>query len=164
MKAALDVFYDDGHASAGCVVFDSWSDGEAMATHRVLVPGVRPYRAGRFFERELSPLRTVLEESGGQFSHIIIDGYVHLKDGRMGLGAHLHEALPYPAVVIGVAKNPLSIADRFETIYRGRSTKALFVSSIGCSVDEAAAIIVGMHGSYRIPTLLRQADQIARGS
>jgi len=163
MKAALDAFYDGGHACAACVAFESWSDGQAVATYRVVVPGVRPYRPGRFFERELCPLLAVLEESGGQFSHIIIDGYVHLKDGRMGLGAHLHEALPHPVAVIGVAKNPLAITDRFEAILRGRSAKPLFVSAVGWGLAEAATAIAGMHGPYRIPTLLRLADRIARG-
>ena len=163
MKAALDAFYDGGHASAGCVVFESWSDSEAVTTHRVLVPGVRPYRPGRFFERELSPLLAVLEESGGQFSHIIVDGYVHLKDGRMGLGAQLHQALSYPAVVIGVAKNPLAVADRFAAITRGRSAKPLFVSVVGWGLSDAAKAVAGMHGPHRIPTLLRFADRLARG-
>ena len=163
MKAALDAFYDDNHAHAACVILNSWSDDEAVAMCRVSVPGVQLYQPGRFFARELSPLVSVLEETGEKFSHVIIDGYVHLKDNRMGLGAHLHKALPYPAVVIGVAKNPLAVADRFETIHRGRSSKPLFVSSIGCSVDEAAAIVARMHGPFRIPTLLRLADRLARG-
>jgi deoxyribonuclease V len=162
MMAVLDVHYHRDLATAACVVSESWSDGGALRTYRVSVPGVRPYRPGRFFERELSPLLAVLEKTGEKFSHIVIDGYVHLKDNRMGLGAHLHKALPYPAVVIGVAKNPLAAADRFEAIHRGRSAKPLFVSSIGCSVDEAAAIVTRMHGPFRIPTLLRLADRLAR--
>jgi len=162
MKAALDVFYDD-HAHAACVTFDSWSDGQALQNYRISVPGFRPYRPGHFFERELTPLLAVLEHTGKSFSHIIIDGYVHLKENRMGLGAHLHEALPYPAVVIGVAKNPLAVADRFTPITRGRSAKPLFVSAVGWQSVDAAAAIAGMHGPFRIPTLLRLADRIARG-
>jgi deoxyribonuclease V len=162
MNAALDVHYLHDRASAACVTFESWTDSEASEVFRVSVPGVRPYRPGHFFQRELSPLLAVLEEAGEEFSHIIIDGYVHLKENKMGLGAHLHEALRYPVVIIGVAKNPLSIADRFEAIHRGRSAKPLFISSIGCSVDEAAAIVVDMHGPFRIPTFLRLADRLAR--
>jgi deoxyribonuclease V len=162
MKAAVDVHYHDDRAVAVCVTFTSWTDAEASKSSRIVVPGVRPYRPGHFFERELSPLLAVLEEAGEKFSHIIVDGYVHLKDNRMGLGAHLHEALPYPAVVIGVAKSPLAVADRIEAIHRGRSTKPLFVSSIGWRSEDAAAAIAGMHGPYRIPTLLRLADRLAR--
>lgn len=162
MKAVLDVHYARGEAHAACVVFEAWSDAAAAETFRTEVSDVQPYRPGRFFERELDPLMAVLELSGERFSHIVIDGFVHLKDGKRALGGHLHEALPFPAVVIGVAKNPLAVADRFAPIFRGRSAKALYVSAIGCSLDEACRAIVGMHGPYRIPTLLRLADRIAR--
>jgi deoxyribonuclease V len=162
MKAALDVFYSEGQAYAACVVFESWSDGLAVETFRVAVPGVRPYRPGLFFERELAPLLAVHAATGESFTHIVIDGYVHLKEGAKGLGAHLQSALSYPAVVIGVAKSPLAIADRFVPVHRGRSSKPLFISATGCSVDEAASAIAAMHGPYRIPTLLRLADRIAR--
>jgi deoxyribonuclease V len=162
MKAALDVSYGVVAAHVACVAFEGWSDAEAVATWRVSVQGVRPYRAGRFFERELSPLLAVIAESGTEFSHLLIDGYVHLKDQAGGLGAHLHAALPYPAVVIGVAKNPLAVADRCVPMHRGRSTKPLFVSAIGCSLDEAVDAIETMHGPYRIPNLLRLADRVAR--
>jgi deoxyribonuclease V len=162
MKAALDVYYTGNKAWASCVVFESWTDGVPLKTIRVSLPGVRPYRPGRFFERELPPLLAVLEEAGGQFSRILIDGYVHLNNDRPGLGAHLHRALPKPATVIGVAKNPLAVADRFKPILRGRSTKPLFVSASDDDLDEAAAAVAGMHGPYRIPTLIRLADRIAR--
>ena len=162
MKAAVDVFYAADIAHAACVVFRSWSDDEAVATCLVSVPGVQAYRPGHFFERELSPLLAVLEETGERFSHIIIDGFVHLKDNRMGLGAHLHRALPYSAAVIGVVKNPLAVADRFEAIHRGRSSKPLYVSAIGCELGDATTAVAGMHGPYRIPTLLRLADRLAR--
>jgi deoxyribonuclease V len=55
------------------------------------------------------------------------------------------------------------MADRFVTIRRGRSTKPLFVSAVGWELENAAAAIAGMHGPYRIPTLLRLADRLARG-
>ena len=64
MKAALDVFYSGRRAHAACVTFESWVDGEALQTYRVSVPAIRPYRPGRFFERELPPLLAVLEEPG----------------------------------------------------------------------------------------------------
>ncbi len=163
MKAVLDVHYGDLHATAACVVFEAWSDARPISTHRSDVPDVRPYRSGRFFERELPCLLAVLEQTGRRFSHIIIDGYVHLKGGAMGLGAHLHDALTYPTAVIGVAKNPLAAAEQFAPIERGRSVKPLFVSTIDCALDEAAAAIISMHGPFRIPTLLRLADRIARG-
>jgi deoxyribonuclease V len=162
MKAVLDVHYAEHNANAACVTFESWVDREALGVFRVAVPCPRPYHPGRFFERELDPLLAVLEVTGAKFSHIVIDGYVHLQANTLGLGGHLHDALAYPAIVIGVAKNPLAVADRFTPVLRGRSTRPLFVSSIGCSLDEASEAVVGMHGPFRIPTLLGLVDRIAR--
>ena len=66
-------------------------------------------------------------------------------------------------MVIGVAKNPLAIADRFVPVLRGRSRKPLLVSSINIPVQRAAALIAGMHGDHRLPLLIKTADQAARG-
>jgi len=164
MKAALDVHYESRRAIGACVVFDDWSDSEPAALVRVVVPGASPYRPGRFYERELPCLLSVLGRSGCEFETIVIDGYVHLRaEVGKGLGAHLFASLPYSPVVIGVAKSPLKIADRFVAITRGRSARPLFVSAIGCPVEQAAQSIASMHGPHRIPTLLKLADRHARG-
>jgi deoxyribonuclease V len=163
VKAAVDVSYRDDSAVAACVAFDAWSDGEPAWLVRETLPAAARYRAGRFFERELPCLMAVLGKAAMPFEVILIDGYVHLRaDQGAGLGARLAEALPYPAVVIGVAKSPLAIADRFVPITRGRSRKPLLVSAIGCPVERAAALVVGMHGPFRIPTMLRLADRLGR--
>ena len=162
MKAALDVHYESARAAAACVLFHQWQDSAPAQVVHAVVPSVRPYRAGRFYQRELPCLLAVLEQAGQEIDTIIIDGYVHLRaDVGKGLGAYLHEALPYPAVVIGVAKNPLKIADRFIHVLRGRSHKPLYVSAIGCPLDQAAQAIRAMHGPHRLPTMLRLADQHA---
>jgi deoxyribonuclease V len=81
-----------------------------------------------------------------------------------GLGARLARALSYSTIIIGVAKSPLHVADRFTAIVRGRSAKPLFVSALGCPLDVAGQWIRGMHGPHRIPTMSRLADQCARGA
>ncbi len=163
LKAVLDVHYGASGATAACVVFEAWPDAEPIGVHRVVVAKAAGYRAGRFFERELPGLLAVLEAAGREFESIVIDGYVHLRAGAgKGLGQHLREALPYEAEIIGVAKNPLKIADRFVPVLRGRSAKPLFVSAAGCSLADARKAVLSMHGPYRIPTLLRLADQYAR--
>ncbi len=163
MKAALDVHYESDRSIAACVVFDKWPDSEPTELIRVVMPSALQYHAGRFYERELPCLLSVLQRAGRKFETIIIDGYVHLEpDVGKGIGAHLFESLSYSPAVIGVAKNPLKVADRFVPIYRGKSKKPLFVSAIGCSVDQAAQSILSMHGPYRIPTLLKLADRHAR--
>jgi len=165
MKAALDVHYGREGATAACVTFETWGDAAPVEVHRTTVADVAGYRPGRFYERELPCLLAVLRAAGREFEAIVIDGYVHLKPGAgKGLGQHLREALPYPAAVIGVAKNPLKVADRFVPVARGRSAKPLYVSAAGCPPDAARKAVLAMHGPYRIPTLLRLADQFARGA
>ena len=163
MKAALDVHYEKERAVAACVVFNTWLDSKPAETYRAVVPFPSPYRPGRFYERELPCLLAVLDQTRHRFSTIVIDGFVHLKEpvGK-GLGAHLCKSLPYLAAVIGVAKSPLKVADCFAPIFRGRSKKPLYISSIGCTVERAAKSILSMHGPYRIPTLLTMANQLSR--
>jgi deoxyribonuclease V len=79
------------------------------------------------------------------------------------LGAHLEKILPYSPKVIGVAKNPLRVSDRFVTIFRGKSKKPLFISSVNIPVEEAAELVSGMDGAFRIHTLIRLADKACRG-
>ncbi|MDP8236612.1 MAG: endonuclease V [Candidatus Erginobacter occultus] len=163
LKAALDVHYGCSGATAACVVFESWENSSPAEVHRAVIPEAAGYRAGRFFERELPGLQAVLEAAGREFESIVIDGYVHLRGGAgKGLGQHLWEALGCESEVVGVAKNPLKIAERFVPILRGRSIKPLFVSAAGCPLASARKAVLSMHGAYRIPTLLRLADRYAR--
>ena len=163
MKAVLDVGYGEVRATAVCLVYRAWPDSEPAGVVRETVPVPARYRAGRFFERELPCLMAVLDRAGQRFDTIVIDGYVHLRADRgPGLGARLAAEIGYRAVIIGVAKSPLAIADRAVAITRGRSCKPLFISAIGCPPEVAARRVASMHGPYRIPTLLRLADRLAR--
>ena len=94
---------------------------------------------------------------------MIIDGYVLLGAQRPGLGAHLHEALGRQVAIIGVAKTKFVRAGPVELVLRGRSRSPLFVTAVGMDVAAAASHIRTMHGPYRIPTLLKRADQLSRG-
>lgn len=165
MKAILDVHYEPHRAISACVVFQNWRDHAPARLLRTETPAASGYRAGRFYERELPSLLAVLEIVREPLEAILIDGFVHLKGkpGK-GLGAHLFDALASKATIIGVAKNPLITAHRFLAVRRGRSEKPLYVSAIGCSLSEAAHIVVSMHGPHRIPTLIKIADRHARGT
>jgi len=164
MNAILDVAYRDRSAVTACVAFECWTDDRPHAVNTFSMQGIADYVPGRFFERELPCLMDALDRVGGKFDVVVIDGFVHLKSPRIkGLGHHLAESMRYPAAVIGVAKNPLTIADRFLPVRRGKSRKPLFVSSINMPVRQAADLIAGMSGKYRIPTLIRIADQAAGG-
>lgn len=163
MKAVLDVGYRGETAVTACVHFREWGDARPSAVTLSRRKAVAPYVPGRFFERELPCLLQALAEAETRFEVLVIDGFVHLQPPlARGLGAHLAEAAPYPLAVIGVAKTPLRIADRFVPVFRGASRRPLFVSSIRIPLDEAAALVARMHGPHRLPTLIRLADRLGR--
>lgn len=96
---------------------------------------------------------------------LLIDGYCDLSaDGEPGLGARLFEQLPYSPIIVGVAKNRFKDTRHAEEVYRGDSSRPLFVTSIGIAKEEAAEKVAAMHGKYRMPTMLKAVDSLARGS
>lgn len=170
MLLALDVAYDDRArtALAAGIVFSAWSD-EAPCGERVRAcDRVAPYESGAFYLRELPCVLPLLEDLTAEFSvdTLIIDGYVDL-GSRPGLGRHLIEGLrvrsktPLPTVV-GVAKSRFAGALAIEVV-RGDSRQPLFVTTHGIDPNLAADHVRAMHGAYRVPTLLRRVDQLARG-
>lgn len=66
--------------------------------------------------------------------------------------------------VIGVAKNSFKQTAHATKLYRGGSTRPLFVTAVGIPTAEAADKIAAMHGPHRIPLILRRTDQLSRGS
>ena len=127
------------------------------------VAGVAPYQPGEFFRRELPCLQEALVSAPQKASTIVIDGYVWLDHaGRPGLGAKLFEALGEITPVIGVAKTRFHDAPGID-VYRNGSARPLIVTAAGCNERDAAEQVRTMHGSFRIPTLLKQVDQLARG-
>ena len=163
MKALLDVHYGRETASAACLVFEDWQDDRPLEIIQSIQPVPGPYWAGSFFVRELPCLLAVLQKTSGTFETLVIDGYVHLKpENGKGLGMHLYESLACVPKVVGIAKNPLKIADRFLPVLRGKSKKPLYVSAQGCPLNLAQGWVQEMHGPYRLPTLLRLTDRAAR--
>ncbi|HUY89018.1 MAG TPA: hypothetical protein VMV10_09810 [Pirellulales bacterium] len=63
--------------------------------------------------------------------------------------------------IIGVAKTRFQNATAIE-ITRGESKVPLFITAVGIDPAEAAGDIRKMHGSFRVPTLTKRADQLAR--
>jgi deoxyribonuclease V len=67
--------------------------------------------------------------------------------------------------IVGVAKTWYASAKLTVSVVRGENaTRPLFVTAVGMDVESAARAVQGMHGSYRIPTLLRQVDQLCRAA
>ena len=164
MIAAVDVHYQAESGTAACVLFRHWSDDAPAFESIAQVPKVAPYEPGNFFRRELPCILAVLQAVEQRPRIVIVDGYVWLTDEREpGLGGHLYEALERKAAIIGVAKTKFRNADSALAVTRGTSRVALHVTAAGLSLPEAASNIREMHGPFRIPTLIRRADQLCRG-
>lgn len=174
MLACVDVAYRDNTAVAGCVLFRAWSDACAADELLVSEGPAAPYRSGEFYLRELPPILKVLSRISVSIETVVMDGYVWLNGNRAGLGAHLHSALGGKVHVIGVAKNPWrseaieQAANHPErrtiAVTRGGSKRSLYVTSTGIDVALAADMIVGMHGRFRIPTLLAAVNTLVRSA
>jgi deoxyribonuclease V len=163
MLACVDVDYRENGAVAACVRFRAWTDGTPAAESVVEIRNVAAYESGQFYRRELPCILAVLKGLPELPQVIVIDGYVWIEAQRPGLGAHLYEALERQVAVIGVAKTRFARAEPVELVLRGRSRSPLFATAVGMDVTEAACYIQTMHGPYRIPTLLKRADQLSRG-
>lgn len=161
MIAAFDVHYSgDDTASAAAVLFHEYSDAESAAEHTAPMRGVAQYVPGEFYRRELPCILKLLEQFEAAPEEIVIDGYVTLGE-RPGLGQHLFGSLGGTIPVIGVAKSRYRNASGIE-ILRGRSRRPLYVTSAGIDPLLASERIRAMHGAYRVPTLLRRVDLLAR--
>jgi len=163
MIAAVDVYYDEYTATAAAVVFESWGDSWPIDHVLNECDNFDTYQPGYFYKRELPCLLNVLNIIPHPLSTIVIDGYVWLKEpSHLGLGAHLYYTLDQSIAVIGVAKTFLQQAKDVVPITRGKSQRPLYISAAGTATTHAADCIQSMHGAFRIPTLLKMADQLSR--
>lgn len=161
--AGLDVDYRGAVAVAAGVWFRGWSASESETEAVTILHEVAPYEPGEFYRRELPCLLAVLAR-GPAADVVVVDGCVWLGPGRAGLGAHLYAALGERTAVVGVAKSRFAGATDAVPVYRGSSRSPLYVTAAGVSAAEAAGWVASMHGPYRIPSLLKRADRLARTS
>jgi deoxyribonuclease V len=176
MIAAFDVCYPaDGGAWAAAVLFRGYRDATPAAEYTRFLPRVAGYIPGEFYRRELPCILALLEQIRPGPEEVIVDGYVMLGE-RPGLGHRLFEAMGGWIPVVGVAKSRFqgsnskgsgferSGFERFGAVevFRGGSRRPLHVTSAGTDVRRAAENIRIMHGPYRIPTLLKRVDALAR--
>ncbi|MEK8029449.1 endonuclease V [Ideonella sp. DXS29W] len=164
MILALDVHYAADHSVVAGVAFDRWDDSRPKRSFVERLPPAAEYEPGRFYQRELPCLLTLIRAHDLHPHCVVIDGYVYL-DGASepGLGNHLYHALQATTAVVGVAKTSFrAIGPEFQVL-RGGSERPLYVTSIGMALSDAKAAIAGMHGPHRLPTLLKWVDQLCRG-
>jgi deoxyribonuclease V len=163
MIAILDVAYTPDAAGVGCVLAEGWTAPAPAAEVARHMPGVpERYEPGAFYKRELPLLLAAIQGLAVEPDAYVIDGYVWLGPDKPGLGARLFERLGSGVPVIGVAKTAFR-GDTWSTpVLRGQSQRPLLVTAAGMETAEAAALVSGMHGEHRIPTLLQRADRLAR--
>ena len=161
MIACLDVDYRSSGAVAAGLWFRGWPAPAPEHQAVVSVATVAEYEPGAFYRRELPCLLDVLAH-GPRPDIVVIDGYVWLDNGAAGLGAHLHAAIG--EAVVGVAKTRFASATSAVLVSRGTSRSPLYVSAVGMNVEAAALCVESMHGSHRIPTLLKRVDALARSA
>jgi len=164
MILATDVHYDgDQAAVAAGVLFADWPDARAQAQVTAAISPIAPYQSGAFYQRELPCLMALIQRLDHRPKVIVIDGFVTLgTEQQPGLGAHLYAVLEAQIPVIGVAKTAYRNTPVTCAVHRGQSTQPLYVTAAGLDLESAKADILRMHGTHRIPTLLRDVDQLAR--
>ena len=169
MILAVDVqYHKDGTATVAGVLFKNFTYTDVVHTLTKKIDHVEAYEPGFFYKRELPCILSLLEEIDifeYPIKTIVIDGYVTLgSDNHDGLGMHLYNALNQSISVVGVAKTPYPEMNIQSIIYRGKSNKPLYVTvTPDLDLKKMASFISDMRGKHRIPTLLKLADQLARG-
>lgn len=161
MFVALDVDYRDDLARTGWVLFSGWEAGQPLREGTFLTSPVASYEPGAFYKRELPCLLQALKALP-PVGLVILDAYCWLGPERPGLGARLYEALDQRCPVVGVAKTAFQ-GQPGTPVTRGASLTPLYVTACGLEEIEAADRVKSMHGAFRIPTLLKRVDQLARG-
>ena len=164
MILAFDTYYFENKAKTVCISFDDWSDEENYTVETETIENIEEYQSGEFYKRELPCILSLLNKIEiKNITTIIVDGFVYLDDDkRPGLGVHLYKQLRN-VPIIGVAKTNFATLDKNKReLYRGKSIKPLYITSIGIDLDEATKLIKNMKGENRIPTLVKKLDTLTK--
>ena len=132
MYACVDVQYTEQWGKAVCLVFESPQSEAPCAEYQACLEDVQAYVPGQFYKRELPCILAVLARVKERIDVLVIDSYVWLDEHRTpGLGAYLYQALQGKIDIIGVAKNKCKGTSHAREVYRGGSSRPLFVTSLG---------------------------------
>jgi deoxyribonuclease V len=166
MKLVMDYQIDGDAARVGAVAFDDWSAGEGTKNYALDVAHVEKAAKGELDLRALPWLIRLLEANRLQPEAIVLEGFVHLDaQDTPALGRRLHDTLGGRTAVIGVSRSPFKgdTPDQF-CVFREEETPPLVVTCAGIDLGAAKARIRVMHGRKRVPTLMKLAARIAKGS
>jgi deoxyribonuclease V len=167
MKLVMDVHIAGETARVGAVAFEDWGAAEGTRQYALDIAHVDKPAKDELDLRALPWLIRVLEANGLQPEAIVLDGFVHL-DARdtPALGRRLHDALAGRGAVIGVSKSVfkgVATPDQF-CVFREDETPPLVVTCAGIDLGAAKARVRMMHGRKRVPTLMKLAARIAKGT
>lgn len=165
MIVAIDTFYYENKAKTIAITFDNWDSSNYTKYYSEELNISSEYIPGEFYKRELPCILSILKNIDIEIiDGIIIDGYVYLDDfNKYGLGGYLYESLNRKIPIIGVAKTNFASNNINKVeLLRGKSKNPLFITSIGVDIDTSKKNISKMHGEYRIPTLLKELDNLTK--
>ncbi len=150
------------------VAFDAWESAEADRTYTTRAPlPQEPAPRGAPDLRALPTLLQLLHQHALAPEVIVIDGFVDLDPAgtQPGFGRALFDALQGRAAVVGLSKSAMKPAtpEQFE-VHREDETPPLVVTTAGLDLGAAKARVRAMHGRKRVPTLVKLAARLAKGS
>ncbi|MFF2885945.1 endonuclease V [Paenibacillus sp. NPDC057967] len=162
MIIAVDVYYEENKAKSVGVIFQHWDDAKPLEVIVSYTDNPLDYEPGAFYKRELPCIQELLKLADlNQLQAIVVDGYVYLNDEKKpGLGHHVYTNLSGEIPVIGVAKTAFHNNEAYvQKIYRGNSSKPLYITAVGMELEAAAGHIQSMYGAFRFPYLLKLLDK-----
>lgn len=160
--ACFDVYYYGGRAKASSIVFQTGPVEKIISRYDEVIENTSEYISGEFYKRELPCILKVYKKIKEEINLIIVDSFVMLEDDRKGLGGYLYYSLNCKTPVIGVAKTFYRGCENYIEVFRGKSKKPLFVSSIGIDIEYAGDLIKNLKGVNRIPDILKEVDHQSR--
>ena len=167
MKLVMDVHIEGESARVGAVAFDDWAAAEGTRNFSLAIAHVEKPAKGELDLRALPWLIQLLEANRLQPEVIVLDGLVHLDaQDTPGLGRRLHDSLAGRSAVIGVSKSVFRGTDTPDQfcVFREDETPPLVVTCAGIDLGAAKARVRMMHGRKRVPTLMKLAARIAKGT
>jgi deoxyribonuclease V len=171
MKLIVAVRFHTDTAQAVALAFEAWDAPEATRTFSSRIAHAEKKGKTARGEPDLRELPCILqllrEHALLEPEMIVIEGFVHLDAQETpGLGQHLFHALGGRTAIIGVSKTALpggATPAQFEVI-REDESPPLIVTCAGIDLGAAKARLRTMHGKRRLPTLMKLAARLAKGS
>jgi len=163
---AFDTYYfGNNKAKTVCISFAGFTETENFNVNSEILDDIPVYTSGEFYKRELPCILSLLKRMDcNNLEVIIVDGFVFLDDNQKpGLGWYLYKELEFKVPVIGVAKNNFATIEKSKRVLlRGKSSRPLFITSVGIDVDVATELIKNMPGDHRIPDILKHLDSLTK--